>query len=103
MLLSAEQRLVLGAIELLLGGAATATSRERRLTDIDWALARHFFDRLLAQLTVIWDDVVGVELDARAARLAPRDRAAGRRRQRADAVDHDGGPARRRARRRSRC
>ena len=39
MLLSAEMNLVLSAIELLLGGVGRPTApRERRLTDIDWAL-----------------------------------------------------------------
>jgi flagellar motor switch protein FliM len=61
LLLSSETNLVLGAIELLLGGA-TAKVAERRMTDIDWALARHFFDRILAQLSVIWEDMASVEL-----------------------------------------
>jgi flagellar motor switch protein FliM len=62
LMLSAEQALVLGAIELLLGGTEFTEQRERRLSDIDWALARHFFDRMLAQLSVIWADMVGLEL-----------------------------------------
>lgn len=62
MMLSAEPGLVLGAIELLLGGTQLAEVRERRLTDIDWALARHFYDRLLAQLSIIWTDIADVEL-----------------------------------------
>jgi flagellar motor switch protein FliM len=62
LLLSSELNLILGAIELLLGGSAAVAVPERRLTDIDWALARHFFDRILAQLSVIWQDMAGVEL-----------------------------------------
>jgi flagellar motor switch protein FliM len=62
MMLSAEPGLVLGAIELLLGGGEITEIRERRLTDIDWALARHFFDRLRAQLSVIWTDLAELEL-----------------------------------------
>jgi flagellar motor switch protein FliM len=61
LLLSSETTLVLGAIELLLGGG-TAKVAERRLTDIDWALARHFFERILAQLSVIWQDMANVDL-----------------------------------------
>jgi flagellar motor switch protein FliM len=64
MLLSAEMNLVMSAIELLLGGSAGDGSahRERRLTDIDWALARHFLDRLVAQLSIVWHDITDVEL-----------------------------------------
>jgi flagellar motor switch protein FliM len=64
MMLTAEPHLVLGAIELLLGGTEVSEIRERRLTDIDWALGRHFFDRLLAQLSVIWTDLLELELAA---------------------------------------
>jgi len=60
--LSAEPSLVLAAIELLLGGSEISEQRERRLSDIDMALARHFFERMLAQLSVIWNDMVGLEL-----------------------------------------
>jgi flagellar motor switch protein FliM len=64
MLLSAEMNLVMSAIELLLGGSAAegTSQRERRLTDIDWALARHFLDRLIAQLSIVWHDITDVEL-----------------------------------------
>jgi flagellar motor switch protein FliM len=63
LMVSCEPSLVLGAIELLLGGSDTSDMRERRLSDIDWALARHFFDRMLAQLSVIWTDMVDLELN----------------------------------------
>ncbi len=64
MLLSAEMNLMMSAIELLLGGHAGDGSgqRERRLTDIDWALARHFLERMIAQLTIVWHDITDVEL-----------------------------------------
>jgi flagellar motor switch protein FliM len=62
MLLVAESSLVLGAIELLLGGSVNGGLKDRRLTDIDLALGKHFFERLLAQLTMIWTDVAGLQL-----------------------------------------
>jgi flagellar motor switch protein FliM len=62
MLLSTELNLVLSAIELLLGGSGTTPPRERRLTDIDWALARHFLDRVLAQLSVVFADLAELDL-----------------------------------------
>jgi flagellar motor switch protein FliM len=65
MLLSAELNLVLSAIELLLGGPGAgdgSQQRDRRLTDIDWALARHFLDRLITQLSIVWQDITDVEL-----------------------------------------
>jgi flagellar motor switch protein FliM len=63
MLLSTESSLLLGAIELLLGGSIDGGVKERRMTDIDQALGRHFFERLLAQLTLIWTDVAGLSLE----------------------------------------
>jgi flagellar motor switch protein FliM len=62
MLLTTEIGLVLHAIELLLGGDSTAKPRDRRLTDIDWALGRHFIERLLAQLSAVWMDFTELEL-----------------------------------------
>ena len=62
LMLACEPGLVLGAIELLLGGDVVREVRERRLTDIDFALARHFCDRLTAQLSVIWTDMAELEL-----------------------------------------
>jgi flagellar motor switch protein FliM len=62
MLLVAESSLVLGAIELFLGGNVSGGLKDRRMTDIDLALGKHFFERLLAQLTMIWTDVAGLQL-----------------------------------------
>ncbi len=62
-LLSAESSLVLSAIELLLGGSVVEEIRDRRLTDIDWALAAHFFSRMAAQLSIIWADQADLELE----------------------------------------
>jgi flagellar motor switch protein FliM len=62
MLLAAESTFILGCIELLLGGSIEGGVKERRMTDIDQALGRHVFERLLGQLTLIWTDVAGLEL-----------------------------------------
>ncbi len=62
LLLSSERNLVLTAIDLLLGASGGDPVKERRLTEIDWALCRHFLDRLLSQLSVIWNDIAEVEL-----------------------------------------
>lgn len=64
MLLCLEQALVLAAIELLLGSDSAGDVPARRLTDIDWALGRHFVDRLVAQLAPVWADALelGIEL-----------------------------------------
>lgn len=61
-MLSCEPGLLLRAIELLLGGGDVAEVRERRLTDIDLALARHLCDRLVGQLSLIWNDMAEIEL-----------------------------------------
>ena len=63
LLLSAERNLVLTAIDLLLGASGGDPIKERRLTEIDWALCRHFLERLLGQLSVIWNDIAEVELE----------------------------------------
>jgi flagellar motor switch protein FliM len=62
LMLSCESGLVLAAIELLLGGADVADVRERRLTDIDFALAGHFCERMIGQLSLIWKDMAEIEL-----------------------------------------
>jgi flagellar motor switch protein FliM len=62
MLLGAEQQLVLAAIERLLGGAGETLPPERKLTEIDWAIGKLFFDRLVTQLSALFVDAASVEL-----------------------------------------
>jgi flagellar motor switch protein FliM len=62
LLLTAELPYVLCGIEALLGAPPGNTPRERRLTDIDWTLARRLFGTMLGQLSLIWQDVADVEL-----------------------------------------
>jgi flagellar motor switch protein FliM len=63
LLLSTELPLVLTVIDLLLGGNLGGAELERRLSEIDWELARHFFGSLAAQLSVIWSDLAGATFD----------------------------------------
>jgi flagellar motor switch protein FliM len=62
MLLAADSGFILTGIESLLSGPCEGTPEERRLTEIDLALARRLFDGLLAQMNVVWRDLAGVEL-----------------------------------------
>lgn len=62
MLMSAELSFVLCALEALLGAAPDHAPKDRRLTEIDWALSRRLFQTMLGQLSLIWHDVADVEL-----------------------------------------
>jgi flagellar motor switch protein FliM len=62
MLMSAELSFVLCALEALLGAAPDHAPKDRRLTEIDWALSRRLFGTMLSQLSLIWHDVADVEL-----------------------------------------
>ena len=72
------------------------------MTDIDQALGRHFFERLIAQLSLIWTDVAGLSLKLETRRPAHGDGADGVG-VRADAVADDGGADRPASPRRWRC
>lgn len=60
--LAADSGFILAGIESLLSGAPEEPPPDRRLTEIDLALARRLFDDLLGQLTVVWRDLTGTEL-----------------------------------------
>ncbi len=62
MMLTAEQPLVLSAIECLLGGMADRPPKERRFSDIDWALTRRFIEAIVNQLSIVWQDLGGLSL-----------------------------------------
>jgi flagellar motor switch protein FliM len=64
LLMSAEMNLILHAIEMLLGGSGGIVPRDRRLTDIDMALARHFLERVLGQMSIVWSDMWQLELSS---------------------------------------
>jgi flagellar motor switch protein FliM len=60
--LGVDSGFVLAGIESLLSGAPEEPPPDRRLTEIDLALARRLFDDMLGQLTVVWRDLTGTEL-----------------------------------------
>ncbi len=62
MMLTAEQPLVLSAIECLLGGIADRPPRERRFSEIDWTLTRRFIESIVNQLSIVWQDLGGLSL-----------------------------------------
>jgi flagellar motor switch protein FliM len=62
LLMSAELPFVLCALEALLGSSPDQAPKERRLTEIDWALSRRLFGTMLGQLSLIWKDAADVEL-----------------------------------------
>jgi flagellar motor switch protein FliM len=66
MLLGAELQIVLSAIERLLGGTGEALPPERKLTEIDWVVAKLFFQKLLTQLSLVFNDAAQVELGVEA-------------------------------------
>ncbi len=60
--LSAENGLLLGALEALLGGTPDRAPRDRKLTDIDLLLLRRVFDTLVEALSSVFADHAGVTL-----------------------------------------
>lgn len=65
MLLTAELPLVLLTIEHLLGGAPERPPKARKLSEIDWALTRRLFEMLTHHLSLVWQDLAGLTLEAR--------------------------------------
>jgi flagellar motor switch protein FliM len=62
-LLTAELPLVTFAIERLLGGQGNAQQQQpRRLTEVDWAVARGLFAALTEHLSMVWQEFAGTEL-----------------------------------------
>ena len=59
-LMSTELSLVLRLVERLLGGAGSGKVKLRELTEIEMALVRRVLTTLLEQLTVTWDELLGV-------------------------------------------
>jgi flagellar motor switch protein FliM len=62
MLLTAELPLILLTIEHLLGGAPERPPKERKLSEIDWALTRRLLATLTQHLSLVWQDLAGLTL-----------------------------------------
>ena len=62
MTLMVESSFALAAIECLLGGSVDRAPRERRFSEIDWALSRRLLDSLVGQLSSVWRELGGVSL-----------------------------------------
>lgn len=62
MVLTVEQPFILVALECLLGGAPERPARERRLSEIDWQLARGLLESLVTPLSLAWQELGGVAL-----------------------------------------
>jgi flagellar motor switch protein FliM len=62
MLLHVEQPMILQSLECLLGGKAAQAPSERRLSEIDWTLAKGLLDTVVAELDVAWRDLGGPQL-----------------------------------------
>jgi flagellar motor switch protein FliM len=62
MLLTVEAPLVLMGLECLLGGSPDRPPRERRMSEIDWALTRRLFDSIVLHLSLAWKELAGITL-----------------------------------------
>ena len=64
--LTAEQTMLLGALEAVLGGSAERAPKERKLTDIDLILIRRVFEGLTEALSGVFADNAGVGVKLKA-------------------------------------
>lgn len=62
LLIAVDRPFLLALIERQLGGDVEPLPPDRRMTDIDVALAKQLLRRLVEQLTIVWEDLAGVEL-----------------------------------------
>lgn len=62
MLFGLEMPLVLRSLDCMLGGSAAGAQESRKLSEIDWTLSRRLIETIVAQLSMVWRDLGGVEL-----------------------------------------
>ena len=60
MLMTAEQSLVLTAIEAYLGGVPDRVPKERRFSEIDWSLSHRLIESIVNQLSLVFHDLGGL-------------------------------------------
>jgi flagellar motor switch protein FliM len=60
MVLMVESSFALAGIECLLGGSPDRAPRERRLSEIDWALTRRLLLSIVGQLSSVWRELGGI-------------------------------------------
>ena len=60
MLMTAEQSLVLTAIEAYLGGIPDRVPKDRRFSEIDWSLSRRLIESIVNQLSLVFHDLGGL-------------------------------------------
>lgn len=63
LLLSVELPMIFQALECMLGGEATETPGAHHLGEVDWVLARDLLDKLVADLSPVWMELGGSELE----------------------------------------
>lgn len=62
LLIAVDRPFLLALIERQLGGEVEPLPPDRRMTDIDVALSKQLLRRMLEQLSIVWDDMAGIQL-----------------------------------------
>jgi flagellar motor switch protein FliM len=62
LLLTAQFDALLRMVDRLVGGAGTASTDERMLTEIEQQLTRRLFEGILEQFTPVWEELLGLRL-----------------------------------------
>jgi flagellar motor switch protein FliM len=71
-ILAIDLPLIFSLIDRLLGGAGQGSVRLRELTDIELSLSRSIINRLLAELSTSWSELVGVDFRLRHTEMNPQ-------------------------------
>jgi flagellar motor switch protein FliM len=64
MLMTVEQSFIVLALEAMLGGSPSGPPQERRFSEIDWVLTRRLLETIVNQLSIVWDDLAQINLQA---------------------------------------